>query len=396
MVYPRLLELPSDHSFFLFGARGTGKSTLLDSWMDRLQSSRSRLEILHLDLLDPRTEARYSLDPGLLRQELEAPSALPRWCVIDEVQKIPALLDVAHWAIQKKRAHFALTGSSARKLKRGMANLLAGRAFDLHLHPLTSRELGTDFQLEKNLRFGSLPGVFGLTNDADRERFLEGYVQTYLKEEIQLEQIVRNVTRFRQFLAFAGQMNGKVLSYSKISAASGVDQKSVNRYFEILEDTLIGLFLEPYERSVRVRQSQKPKFYLFDTGVTCQMLEDFSGRLVPSTAFFGELFEQWFILECHRLNDYLEMRDRFFYLRTKDDAEIDLIIERKGMAPILVEIKSSTSIHDSDLKTLRSLSQDMRHSRAVVISREARARRTPDGIEILPFAQALEEFYPEQ
>jgi predicted AAA+ superfamily ATPase len=394
MIYPRTLDLPTQHSFFLFGPRGTGKSTLIELWMENLRR-KAKVTIQAIDLLDPRTEARYSLDPGLLKQEIEAtPAGSQLWVVIDEVQKVPDLLDIAHWAIHKKKALFCLTGSSARKLKRGAANLLAGRAFDLRLHPLTSRELGADFQLEQSLRFGSLPGLFSIQKDSDKERFLDSYIQTYLREEIQLEQIVRNVTRFRRFLSFAGQMNTKVLNFSKISDISGVDDKSVNRYFEILEDTLVGLLLEPFDRSIRARQSQKPKFYLFDTGVACQMREDFSGRLSPSTSLFGDLFEQWVILECHRLRDYLETRDQFLYLRTKDDSEIDLIIERRGIAPMLIEIKSSTRITDSDLRHLKSLSKDMKHSRKLVICREPSARITSDGIEILPLHLALQELYP--
>jgi predicted AAA+ superfamily ATPase len=395
MVYQRLLRLPAGHSFFLFGPRGTGKSTLVEGWMGEI-AARPSVRVVHIDLLDPTVEARYSLDPGRLKQEIEVhPAGSKLWVVIDEVQKVPALLDVAHWAIHKKKAQFCLTGSSARKLKRGAANLLAGRAFDLHLYPLTARELGRDFKLESALRYGTLPGHFSIKEPQDKERFLESYIQTYLREEIQLEQIVRNITRFRRFLSFAGQMNTKVLSFSKIAEASGVDEKSVNRYFEILEDTLVGVLLEPYDRSIRSRQRQKPKFYLFDTGVACQMREDYQGRLLPGTSIFGELFEQWVVLECHRLRDYFETRDQFYYLRTKDEAEVDLIIERRGLAPVLVEIKSSERVNDSDLRHLRSLSKDLKHSRKLVLCRETKARVTDDGIEILPFLDGLAELYPE-
>ncbi len=388
MTYKRLCELPTNHSFFLFGPRGTGKSTLLEEWKSTALTTSS---ILHLDLLDPATEERYAMNPSLLGEELEASSV--RWCVIDEVQKVPSLLDIAHSMIQKKKIHFALTGSSARKLKRGRANLLAGRAFDLKLHPMTYFELGKDFNLAETLRYGSLPGLLELETPKDKIRFLESYTRTYLKEEIQLEQIVRNVQRFRRFLAFAGQMNTKILSFSKLSAASGVDEKSVGRYFEILEDTLVGLILEPYDKSIRKRQKQRPKFYLFDTGIACQLREDLAGNLRTSSSLFGEIFEQWFILECHRLRDYRENGDQFYFLQTKDDSEIDLIIERKGQSPLLIEIKSAEVVTDDHLRHLRAFKKIAKHSRAMVVTRESRPRITSDGIEILPYGHALKDLY---
>lgn len=393
MVYKRLIELPKNHSFFLFGPRGTGKTTLIREWSKNLGKS-SR--ITFIDLLDPATEERYAVSPGRLKEELAASQQTRHWCIIDEIQKIPALLDVAHWAIENKKVNFALTGSSARKLKRGRGNLLAGRAFDFKLHPFSCYELGDDFDLNSTLRFGSLPGIFALESAQDKIRFLESYSRTYLREEIQIEQLVRNVQRFRRFLSFAAQMNAKILNFAKLSATSGVDPKSVNRYFEILEDTLVGVLLEPYDRSIRRRQSQKPKFYLFDTGITCQLREDFSGELKPSSSFYGELFEQWFILECHRLRDYYETRDHFYYLSTKDGAEIDLIIERAGQPPVLVEIKSSTQISHEHTRHLVAFKKEFKRSRAIVACLESKARLTDDGVEILPYSQLLHELWKRQ
>jgi predicted AAA+ superfamily ATPase len=400
MVYDRIVHSLPTHSCFLFGPRGTGKSTLLERWKSKIPSP----DILSIDLLNPEEEEQFLLRPARLRELLEAsPEASKdaskpkvRWCMIDEIQKVPALLDVVHWALQRKLCQFILTGSSARKLKRNNANLLAGRAFDLHLHPLTERELGTDFDLNQAINYGTLPEVFSFSSSEEKQRFLTSYTRTYLKEEIQVEQIVRNVQRFRKFLSFAAQMNTKILNFSKLSHASGVDPKSINRYFEILEDTLVGHLLEPYDLSVRRRQTQKPKFYLFDTGISRSLREDLVGEAHPRSSVFGELFEQWFFLECLRYRDYYETGDEFFYLQTKDQAEIDLIIHRKGIRPILIEIKSTETATPEHVRHLERFSKVIKHSRAILVCRESKPRKLPSGVEILPYRSALEELFPKR
>jgi predicted AAA+ superfamily ATPase len=314
--------------------------------------------------------------------------------VIDEVQKIPKILDVVHLLIEKhKKIQFIMTGSSVRKLKRGAANLLAGRAFSYALHPFCFNEWQS---LTKNLndvlQYGALPKVFELKDENEKKKFLRSYVLTYLKEEIQAEQIVRDMSSFRQFLDFAGQFNGQIISYSKIARRSGVDEKTVARFFEVLQDTLVGRFLEPYDESVRDRQTKKPKFYIFDQGVQRALTQSLELPLSAATVEYGQLFEQFIVNECFRLNDYYEKDFQFFYLRSQNDVEIDLVIRKPGRKLILVEIKSSDHIVSDDYKSLSHLGKNLKHERKIVICREKDPRRVDD-IEILPWNKALEEIF---
>ncbi len=289
------------------------------------------------------------------------------WIVIDEIQKIPKLLDVVHQGIETHKIKFGITGSSARKLRRGTSNLLGGRASEFHLHPITHVEIGNDFNLLAYLCWGGLPEIFSL-DQQEKERALYSYVSTYLKEEILVEQIIRKIEPFRKFLEVAAQMNGKVLNYSKISRDSGVEEKSVARYYQILDDTLIGFFLEPYHHSIRKRQSQKAKFYFFDCGVTRALQNTLPLELSEQTIAFGDLFEQFIILEFIRLNDYYETRYKFSYLLTKDGVEIDLIVERPGKAAALVEIKSTSTNREEDMVNLKSISNEFKKADCYVLN----------------------------
>src|SRR5690606_7834379 len=222
--------------------------------------------------------------------------------VIDEVQKIPKLLDVVHRKIdESKRAgrslRFILTGSSARKLRRGAANLLAGRADVYALFPLTAEELGESFSLEDALAFGTLPSLLDRDTTASKNRYLEAYARTYLKEEIWNEHLVRKLDPFAQLLEIAAQMNGRVLNFASIGRDAGVDTKTVQSYFQILEDTLLGFFLPPYHASERKRETTNPKFYFFDTGVKRALERMLTVPVLPRTYAYGEAFEHWVILE---------------------------------------------------------------------------------------------------
>jgi uncharacterized protein len=371
------------NSFFLFGARGTGKSTFLrHAFADE--------KTLWLDLLDPEQENRYALRPGELTDQIRASLGRFDWVVIDEVQKVPKLLDVVHSAIEAYGVRFALTGSSARKLKRGSVNLLAGRAFVYHLFPLTSRELGTGFDLSTALQYGTLPGLLPFTTDDERKAFLKAYAMTYLKEEVWAEHLIRKLDPFRRFLEVAGQCNGEIVNYSNVARDIGTDHKTVCSYFEILEDTLLGFLLEPYHASVRKRQRQSPKFFLFDPGVVRALNGTLNVELAPSTYAFGRAFEHFVLLEIVRLSDYRCNDYRFYYLRTKDGAEIDLIIERPGGKLALVEIKSTDRVDERDVRELSRFLPDFPDAEAFCLSRDKVRKRIGD-VHAIPWQEGLTE-----
>lgn len=378
----RCLKPHIKRSFFLFGARGTGKSTFLRKHF-------SGEDTLWIDLLLPEVEDRYASHPQLLAEQIAARKDPTGWVIIDEVQKVPKLLDVVHAQIESSGTRFALTGSSARKLKRGSVNLLAGRAFVYHLFPFTSSELGNAFDLENALSFGTLPGLQELDTAEQKNDFLRAYALTYLKEEVWGEHLVRSLDPFRAFVEIAAQCNGELINYSRIARDVGVDTKTVQSYFQILEDTLVAFTLEPYHKSVRKRQSQAPRFYLFDTGVCRALSRVLNVPLNPGTYAFGKTFEHFVITEIIRRNDYLKKDFRFSYLRTKDGAEVDLVVERPGQSTILLEIKSSPKPDPADLKHLIAFQQDMSNTEAICLCRE-NVPRVVANIRICPWEQGID------
>jgi predicted AAA+ superfamily ATPase len=343
------------HSFFLFGARGTGKTTLLN---DLFKPS----EALRIDLLDPNIFGQLQANPSLLLPLIEPAKTNGRTVIIDEVQKIPALLDLVHLIIERDKIVFGLTGSSARKLRRGSANLLAGRAYVYKLYPLLADEIGDRFHLDDAISWGTLPAILNTSDPLARSLYLQAYAETYLKEEIVAEQIIRNLAPFRRFLQVAAQMSGKLINYAKIAADCQTDPSNVKNYLQVLDDTLLGFFLEPFHESIRKRQTKSPKFYFIDTGISRAL----AGLLdVPprrGTSQFGDLFESFVITQIRTTLEYSLTQYQLSYLRTKDDAEIDLIIERAGRPRIIVEIKSATSIRPEDLSTLQKFASSMKGS----------------------------------
>ena len=391
-MFDRLIKLPKKYSFFLFGARGTGKTTLLN-YLYKLEPKPPK-DVCFFNLLDPDQEELLLRKPGYLQEVLDERYDELTTVIIDEIQKVPALLDVIHLCMEKyKNIQFVMTGSSARKLKHGGANLLAGRAFSFNLYPMSSLELPDSMQLRELLSWGSLPRVFEFTSEKDRQRFLKTYSQTYLKQEVQLEHLVRNIVSFREFLDFAAQSSGEIINYRNIANRSGVDEKTVARYFEILIDTLIGFFLEPFNESVRVRQSEKPKFYLFDTGIQRYLSQTSDVLLKEQSSEYGVLFEQWVISEFLKLNEYFERDFRFYYLRTKDGAEIDLIVRKPSNKKILIEIKSTNRVMASHLSHLISLGKDIEHEEKWIVCNEPQARQTQEGVRVLPWKIALRKLY---
>jgi predicted AAA+ superfamily ATPase len=319
----------------------------------------------------------------------------PKWVVIDEVQKIPRLLDVAHRAIEKHKIHFALTGSSARKLKRGGANLLAGRAATYNLSPFCWFELKDRFCLGQALETGLLPRFWDQDlSQADHVRSLYAYVQTYLKEEIAAEQLVRNLDPFRRFLVAAAQSNAKIVNFAAIEKDAGVRHSQAERHFEILEDTLIGRHLTPYETSLRKRQVKKSKFYFFDTGVIRALTNMAGEPLNPSTFEYGELFETFIINEFFKAAEALEKRWKFSYLRTKNDVEIDLIIEKPRGAPILIEIKSTKSRPSPDkLASFAKIAKEFKGAEKFVLSNDQTESIVHEDIRCLHWTSGLSEIF---
>lgn len=364
----RIIKPLMSNSFLLFGPRGTGKSTFLRDCFADVR------KVLWLDLLDPEQEDRYSRRPNELSDQIAHQADL-QWVVIDEIQRVPRLLDVVHGQMERGPVKFAMTGSSARRLKRGATNLLAGRAFVYHLFPFTHTEMGDAFGIEQVLQFGSLPRAFTFTTDEERRSYLRAYSLTYLREEVWAEHLVRNLDPFRRFLEIAAQTNGEIVNYSNVARDVGVDTKTVQAYFQIMEDTLMGFMLEPFRKSVRKRQTEAPKFYLFDPGVKRSLDRTLTVPLIANTYAYGRAFEHFIIVEAMRLSEYRQNEYRFSYLRTKDGAEIDLIMERPGQPTALVEIKSATQVDERDTRGLERLAADIPGSEPFCLSQDPASKR---------------------
>lgn len=382
-MFHRLISPIKSNSFFIFGARGTGKSTFLKAFFKDLKT-------LWFDLLDPDLEDLFLREPKELSYRVNAQEENIEWVVIDEIQKQPRLLDVVHQLIESTRIKFAMTGSSARKLKHGSANLLAGRAFVNFLYPLTQIEMKEQFNLIDALHWGTLPKVTHLKTEEEKMVFLKTYAQTYLKEEIWSEHIIRNLAPFRRFLEVAAQSNGEIINYTNISKDVGADVKTVQSYFQILEDTLIGFILDPYHCSIRKQQRMSPKFYFFDTGVQRALAGVMLQKLIPNTYAFGKTFEHFLITEIVRLSSYLKNDYRFFYLRTKEQAEIDLIIERPADSTLLIEIKSSDHVDERDCRSLERFLKDFDHAIGLILSRDPVTKKIGNVL-ALPWLNALQE-----
>ena len=269
--------------------------------------------------------------------------------------------------------------------------MLAGRAFVYNLHPFTYLELAGRFNLEDVLNYGSLPGILECDNLDDKKMFLKSYARTYLKEEIQVEQIIRKVDHFRNFLDVSAQVNGQIINYSKISRQVGIDDKTVAQYFQILEDTLVGFHFVAHHRSVRKQQITSPKFYLFDLGIKRALERSFDEPLLPKTFAYGQAFEHFIILECHRLRDYAEKDYRFSWFKDKSGLEVDLIVNRGRQKELLVEIKSKVSVTVEDIKPLKKIAQSWDRPCLPQVWSLGSEEKTIDGVSCMPWQQGLEQ-----
>jgi len=367
-MYSRRIPLPKD-SFFLFGARGTGKTSLLEQ---RLRPA------LAIELLSQENYIHYASDPGLLRRQLEVLRA-GDWVWIDEIQRLPELLNEVHWGIEKKKLKFALSGSSARKLRRAGVNLLGGRAISKTLYPFVSTELKNDFLLETALEFGTIPLIF---TSEDQKQKLKAYAHSYLREEIQAEALVKDLPSFIRFLRIAAMLHGQVLSLSSIARDAGVKRPTVENYFSILEDTLLTHRLFPYEAGIRVKEKKHPKFYWIDSGLVRALKEEW-GAVHASDR--GPLFEGLVFTALKAYQSYVDAFDEIYYWSTPS-LEVDFLIKKDSYFHA-IEVKSSSRVRKEDFDGLRAISDLKRLKKRILVYPNIESQKTEDGIEIMGFSR---------
>jgi uncharacterized protein len=371
-MYQRTLNLPNllkKKSFFLFGPRGTGKTTLIRKTLG---------DAFVIDLLEIQTYREYLKNPSILAEQKLKPVV-----VVDEVQKLPEILDEVHRLIEAKGTTFLLTGSSARKLKRGGANLLAGRAWWAELFPLTSKEI-PDFDLITYLNRGGLPVVYP---SEDFREELSAYTALYLKEEIQNEALTRKIAHFSEFLDLIALSNGEEISYQSIASDCGVSANSIKNYIQILEDTLVAFQLKAFTNTRKRKAISRAKLYLFDIGVTNSLAR--RGTIMAGSELFGKAFEHFILLEVRAFLSYARKTEKMHYWRSTSQFEVDLILGTR----IAIEIKSATSIHSKHLKGIRALKEEGMIQAYTVVSCDRHERVIQDDITIYPWHRFLERLW---
>lgn len=364
----------SDQSLFFWGARQTGKSTLLKAQFP---------QALLFDLLKSDVYRRFSERPEEIRELVLAKKDVDL-IIIDEVQKVPALLDEVHWLIENTESRFILSGSSPRKILRSGVNLLGGRALRYELYPLSYSEV-PDFDLLKALNHGLLPRHY----DAEDARLmLDAYIGSYLEDEIVAETKIRNIEGFSRFLRQAAFSNGEIVNYSNIAAESGVSSPSVKDYFQILEETMLGRFVQAYRKRPKRRVVQAPKFYLFDIGVANQLL---NRRQIdwPSTDF-GHAFEHFIYHELSTYAEYSTKRYEIKYWRTSSGFEVDFVLAQHEVA---IEVKSTDRVIPRHAKGLRAFLDEYTVDRKIIVSQDPEPRLLGDGIEIVPWRHFLDQLW---
>ncbi len=377
----RILQLPAKpkESFFLWGPRQSGKSMLLEAtypdamWYDLLKTD------LYIRLLER---------PSLLREELLYAQGEKKagFAVIDEVQKIPALLDEVHWLIEHAGFVFGLCGSSTRKVRRGHANLLGGCAVRHELFGFVSEEIGPGFDLVRMINQGYLPRHY---LSASYPRLIRSYISDYLTEEIAAEALVRSLPAFSSFLSAAALSDTQLVNYSTIARECGVSAPAVKEYFQILVDTMLGRFLDAYRKRPKRRVINASKFYFADVGIVNHLAK--RGRLAPGSELFGKAFENWVFHELSAHRVYSDLYYDLNYWRLASGIEVDFIVNDMELA---IEAKSSPRIHSDHLRGLREIIKDHPTlKRRVVVSLEERARKTEDGIEILPYSVFMKQLW---
>jgi len=371
------IDLPPYQSAFLWGPRKTGKSTYLKTAFPHS---------LVYDFLRTDLFIEFSKNPSLLREQLLAKNkdVLSHPVILDEVQKIPQILDEVHWLIENRGLRFILCGSSARKLKRGKANLLGGRAWRYEMFPFVTAELGS-VDLLRILNHGMMPSHY---LQEGYKKALKAYVQDYLKEEVFDEGLTRNIPAFSRFFDAMGYSHGELTNYSNIARECGVDSKTVKEYYQILVDTLLGTMVEPFKRRQDRRViTRAAKFYLFDVGVagaiTKRRLEAEKGEL------FGKAFEHFILMEISAFNSYDELDYDINFWRTKSGLEVDFVL---GRGEVAIEVKGSSRIDRRDLRPLRAFIDEYSPKKALVVCNE-KVERIHGQIRIMPYKKFLYDLW---
>lgn len=370
-MFARNLTSPKNKSFFLFGPRGTGKST----WV------RQRFpDCLLIDLLDARDFTDFLAQPTRLAERI--PAGHRGWVAIDEIQKVPSLLDEVHRLIETRGLCFVLTGSSARKLRRGGVNLLAGRALTYEMHPLVVGELGEAFDLEFALNFGFLPAAW---TEQDPKRYLESYVRTYLQEEVLQEGITQNLPAFTRFLEAASFSQAQPVSYAAVARDCAIERRTVQNYFEVLEQLLIASRIPVFTKRAQRRMTSRPKFMFFDVGVFRTLRP--SGPLDRPEEIAGPALETLVWQQLRAINSYEHLGYGFFFWRSADHVEVDLVMYgNRGL--LAIEVKRSAAIRSRDLRGLKAFGKDYPQARKLLIY-GGQHRETRDTIDLVPLTEFL-------
>ncbi|OAI49177.1 ATPase [Gammaproteobacteria bacterium SCGC AG-212-F23] len=373
-MYDRILKI-SNNSCFIFGARGTGKT----SW-----AKEKFPEALWFDLLQDDTYTELLARPSRLDEHI--PDKFSGWIVVDEIQKVPALLNEIHRLIESRKLKFILTGSSARSLRRKGVNLLAGRALTYHMYPLTALELGNDFNIQTALKYGTLPAAVTHT---DPEKYLSSYIATYLREEVLQEGLTRNFPLFTRFLETASFSQGEILNYTNIASEVASNRHVINQFFDILEDLLIAYRIHPFTKRAKREVVLSPKFYFFDTGIYRSIKP--CGPLDTESESDGPALETLFLQETKAINDYLNLGYGIYYWRTRNQEEIDFILYgKRGLHAI--EIKRKANLAKNDFKSLQLFAKDYPMAKCYLLYGGTQSYREGN-IYVEPFATFIRQLH---
>jgi len=369
----QIFEGSGNESLFLWGARQTGKSTLLKEFFP---------DALFFDLLLTHEYERFVKNPGLIREiALATPSI--SLIIIDEIQRIPELLNEIHWLIVNKGIRFIMSGSSPRKILRSGANLLGGRALRYELYPLTSSEI-PDFDLLRALNNGLLPKHY---DTIQAKKLLSAYIGSYLRDEIAAEARLRNISSFSRFLEIAALTNGEIVNYTNIASDAGVSSPTVKEYFQILEDTLLGRYLPSFQKKPKRRVIQAPKFYLFDIGIVNSLLN--RGKIESGTEIFGKVFEHFIYQEIYAHSRYSDLNYPVTYWRTASQLEIDFVL---GEHEVAIEVKSTNFANNRHIKGLKAFTEDYAVKKLILVSNDLYPRLM-DNVLILPWQTFLQQLW---